>query len=110
MQDSGTDVASAGRGYRLNFGRLIVLRNRLMNISRCLTAAAVACGLAVATSANAATHVEPETSFAQPAVSPDGRHIAFVADGAIWEVPARGENDRLKAAVQVLLKQIDTTK
>ena len=32
----------------------------------------------------------PRPSFAQPAISPDGSRIAFVSDGAIWEVPATG--------------------
>ncbi len=66
-----------------------------MNVSRLLTATAVACSLAFTASASAADHVKPETSFTQPAVSPDGRHIAFVANGAIWEVPAAGGTAQL---------------
>jgi len=37
----------------------------------------------------------PEPSFTQPAVSPDGSRIAFVADGSIWMVPASGGSARL---------------
>ncbi len=66
-----------------------------MNVSRLFSAAAIACGFAFAVSAGAATHAKPETSFTQPSVSPDGKRIAFVADGAIWEVAATGGTAQL---------------
>lgn len=34
-------------------------------------------------------------SFAEPAISPDGREIAFVSGGDIWTVPATGGDARL---------------
>jgi tricorn protease len=34
-------------------------------------------------------------AYSQPALSPDGRSIAFVADGGIWTVPAQGGDARL---------------
>jgi Tol biopolymer transport system component/C-terminal processing protease CtpA/Prc len=41
--------------------------------------------------------VEPASTpaLSQPAASPDGREIAFVADGDIWSVPADGGDARL---------------
>ena len=38
---------------------------------------------------------EPKAVLAEPAVSPDGREIAFVAAGDIWTVPAAGGDARL---------------
>src|SRR5436190_2010611 len=38
---------------------------------------------------------EPRPSFAQPAISPDAREIAFVSGGDIWIVPAGGGDARL---------------
>src|SRR6186997_2822692 len=38
---------------------------------------------------------EPRPSFAQPAISPDAREIAFVSGGDIWVVPATGGDARL---------------
>ena len=50
-----------------------------------------ALGLAVA----AASGLEPLPSFAEPAISPDGREIAFASGGDIWTVPAAGGDARL---------------
>lgn len=36
-----------------------------------------------------------QPSFAQPAISPNGHKIAFIADGALWIVPATGGTARL---------------
>ena len=47
--------------------------------------------LALASSAvNAARAQQPLPSLSDPALSPDGRDLAFVAGGDIWEVPAAG--------------------
>ena len=51
----------------------------------------VALGLAV----GAAAAPEPLPSFAEPAISPDGREIAFASGGDIWTVPAAGGDARL---------------
>jgi len=61
-----------------------------MNINRLLVMACAVAGLALASNADATASVTPQPSFTQPSVSPDGSRIAFVADGAIWEVPATG--------------------
>jgi Tol biopolymer transport system component/C-terminal processing protease CtpA/Prc len=39
--------------------------------------------------------IEPRASYAEPAISPDGREIAFVSGGDIWTVPAEGGTARL---------------
>ncbi|HEX4681854.1 MAG TPA: LpqB family beta-propeller domain-containing protein [Gemmatimonadaceae bacterium] len=38
---------------------------------------------------------QPRPSFSQPAISPDGREIAFVSGGDIWVVPATGGDAHL---------------
>ena len=38
---------------------------------------------------------EPRPSLAQPAVSPDGKEIAFVSGGDLWTVPSTGKVSRL---------------
>ena len=40
----------------------------------------------------------PRFAFAEPALSPDGREIAFVSGGDIWTVPAAGGEARLLVA------------
>ncbi|GAB4028779.1 S41 family peptidase [Spirosoma gilvum] len=40
----------------------------------------------------------PKFAFAEPALSPDGREIAFVSGGDIWTVPAIGGEARLLVA------------
>ncbi len=60
-----------------------------MKINRLLVAACALFAMALASNADASA-VAPQPSFTQPSVSPDGRQIAFVADGAIWVVPAAG--------------------
>ncbi len=42
-----------------------------------------------------AAFAAPKPSLSQPALSPDGREIAFVSGGAIWTVPAEGGVARL---------------
>lgn len=37
----------------------------------------------------------PRPSFAEPAISPDGREIAFVSGGDIWAVPSAGGDARV---------------
>ncbi|MGA7966776.1 MAG: DPP IV N-terminal domain-containing protein [Gammaproteobacteria bacterium] len=61
-----------------------------MNINRLLVMACAVAGLVLASNVDAAASVTPQPSFTQPSMSPDGSRIAFVADGAIWEVPATG--------------------
>jgi len=56
-----------------------------------------ACVLACAGTLHAATPAALP-SFAQPTLSPDGSQIAFVANSAIWSVPARGGEARLLVA------------
>ena len=51
--------------------------------------AAVLASSLVLTSA-AQSHTVPRPSFAEPALSPDGREIAFSSGGDIWTVPATG--------------------
>lgn len=55
--------------------------------------------LALAFANAAAAAQEPPApsrpSFAEPALTPDGRTIAFVSGGDIWEVPAEGGTARL---------------
>lgn len=40
----------------------------------------------------------PQFAFAEPAISPDGREVAFVSGGDIWTVPATGGEARLLVA------------
>ncbi|GAB3951373.1 S41 family peptidase [Spirosoma harenae] len=40
----------------------------------------------------------PKFAFAEPALSPDGREIAFISGGDIWTVPATGGEARLLVA------------
>lgn len=56
--------------------------------------------LATAALAAAAPHTAaelpaPRASLAEPAISPDGREIAFVSGGEIWTVPAAGGTAQL---------------
>jgi Tol biopolymer transport system component/C-terminal processing protease CtpA/Prc len=44
---------------------------------------------------HAAVETAPTPALSEPAVSPDGREIAFIADGDIWSVPAAGGDARL---------------
>jgi tricorn protease len=57
-----------------------------------LTACCVILALAMSTASAA---VDPIPDFAQPAVSPDGKEIAFVSGGNLWTVPAAGGDARL---------------
>jgi tricorn protease len=41
---------------------------------------------------------EPQPSFAEPGIAPNGSEIAFVHAGDIWVVPARGGEARLLVA------------
>ncbi len=46
--------------------------------------------LAAASAQAPAAPVTPKPSFAQPAMSPDGKEIAFISGGDIWTAPAGG--------------------
>ena len=48
-----------------------------------------------AAAAETAAEKKAEPAFSQPAVSPNGREIAFVSGGAIWTVPASGGDAHL---------------
>jgi Tol biopolymer transport system component/C-terminal processing protease CtpA/Prc len=67
---------------------------------RAIHLAAVALLVALALPLQAAVDAAPapKSSFAQPAISPDGSRIAFVSGGAIWEVPAAGGAAHLMVA------------
>ncbi|MGH8190863.1 MAG: S41 family peptidase [Rhodanobacteraceae bacterium] len=67
---------------------------RLFRLIAAMLLAAVALPLcAVGTTQSAS-----KPSFSQPAISPDGRTIAFVSGGAIWEVPTAGGAAHLMVA------------
>lgn len=53
-------------------------------------ALAIAVGGVTVPLSAAETGIRPISSFAQPALSPDGSQIAFSSGGDIWTVPARG--------------------
>ncbi|MBL8770376.1 MAG: PD40 domain-containing protein [Phenylobacterium sp.] len=46
--------------------------------------------LVLAAVLSAAAHAAPRPTLAEPALSPDGREIAFVSGGDIWTAPAAG--------------------
>ncbi|GAB3571837.1 S41 family peptidase [Spirosoma luteolum] len=52
-------------------------------------------GLAPTGRAQAPAPAAPRYAFAEPALSPDGREIAFVSGGDIWSVPTAGGEARL---------------
>ena len=52
----------------------------------------------VALPLHAATPTAAKVAMSQPSVSPDGSHIAFVANGGIWTVSSSGGNARLLVA------------
>jgi Tol biopolymer transport system component/C-terminal processing protease CtpA/Prc len=60
-----------------------------ITLAACLTLAGSSSGSAIAADP-APAPATGKPSLSQPALSPDGRHIAFVADSAIWTVPATG--------------------
>jgi len=51
--------------------------------------------LAAASAQSTAASVVPRPSFAQPAISPDGKEIAFASGGDIWTAPAGGGDAHL---------------
>ena len=64
-----------------------------MKIRSAVLAVAVAC---LSSSLFATSpEVEPKPSLTQPAISPDGREIAFASGGDIWTVPAGGGDAHL---------------
>src|SRR5580704_413676 len=60
-------------------------------MKRAVLAAAAAGVMAWAGTAGA----DPRPSLSQPALSPDGKEIAFVSGGDIWTAPASGGTARL---------------
>lgn len=71
-----------------------------MKFDRLLVAALALVAVALAPNADASAKVTPQPSLTQPSISPDGKRIAFVADGAIWEVPSSGGNAQLLVSDQ----------
>ena len=66
-----------------------------IRIALLLLAAAAVSSLRVAGQAPVAPADAARPSFAEPAVSPDGREIAFVSGGDVWTVAAAGGEARL---------------
>src|SRR5581483_6937256 len=55
----------------------------------------VALAAAVVQTAPDNAGIQPKIAFAEPGISPDGKQIAFVSGGDIWDVPAGGGEARL---------------
>ena len=68
------------------------LQNRLLVLLTVCSVSIYRIGLAQTVSPT------PQYAFAEPALSPDGAEIAFVAGGDIWTVPAAGGEARLLVA------------
>ncbi|MBL0938320.1 MAG: PD40 domain-containing protein [Gemmatimonadaceae bacterium] len=63
-----------------------------------IAGAAWCAAVLIPTAAIAQSPPPPRAALAEPALSPDGREIAFVSGGDIWTVPADGGEARLMVA------------